>query len=178
MKICFLQARCLEVAEYNRQVEAVKNKARVLFGQLCRLVDTVFRLGCAQGQVVQFLIDQQGGRLRYRSELQRMFPQMELKILKEDEGISSYQLQSKEGTMRLHFTAGADEQYLPVSLASMTAKLVRELMMNNLNLYFAEICGKIRPTAGYWQDGQRFIQDLSKCLGEGFAEKNILIRVR
>ncbi|MEJ5260431.1 MAG: hypothetical protein WHS88_09600 [Anaerohalosphaeraceae bacterium] len=178
MRFCFLQARCLEVAEYNRQIGLVKNKARVLFGQLCCLIDTVFQKSRSSGKVVQFLIDRQGGRLRYRSELQRMFPQMELTILKESDELSSYQLRSEEGTMRLHFTAGADEKYLPVSLASMAAKLVRELMMDNINAYFSEICGQIRPTAGYWQDGQRYLLELTKYLGESGVDKRLLVRVR
>jgi ribonuclease HII len=103
---------------------------------------------------------------------------MELAVLKEDEHLSSYQLQSEAGTMRLHFSAGADETYLPVSLASMLAKLIRELLIANLNRYFSEICGQIRPTAGYWEDGQRYLLELSERLGEDCVPKHLLVRVR
>jgi hypothetical protein len=178
MSLRLMQARCLEVAAYNQRIERIKNKAGVLFGQLCCLVDAVFRTRRKEDGVVQFLIDRQGGRMHYRSELQRMFPEMELAVLKEDEHLSSYQLQSEAGTMRLHFSAGADETYLPVSLASMLAKLIRELLIANLNRYFSEICGQIRPTAGYWEDGQRYLLELSERLGEDCVPKHLLVRVR
>lgn len=178
MKCCFLTSRCLEVAEYNRQIEMVKNKARVLFGQLCCLVETIVRMSGGREKNVQILIDRQGGRLKYRAELQRMFPSMELTILKESEELSSYQLQSEKGRMRLHFSAGADAKYLPVGLASMAAKLVRELLMGNLNAYFMEMCKQIRPTAGYWEDGHRYISELSERLGEKSLPKHLMVRVR
>ena len=80
--------------------------------------------------------------------------------------------------MRLHFTAGADEKFLPVSLASMVSKLIREVLMDNLNAYFSKICKNIKPTAGYWQDGQRYIAELYSSLPASDVPKNLLVRIR
>ncbi len=161
MAIRLLQARCLDVQYYNQRVESVKNKSRVLFTELCSLIDSVFQFASSKNQPVHFLIDRQGGRLNYRPELQRMFPEMDLTVLKAEKNLSSYELKSRKGTMRLHFAAGADEKFLPVAMASMTSKLIRELLIECLNVYYSALCGGLKPTAGYWQDGQRFINDLS-----------------
>ena len=71
---------------------------------------------------LHIIIDRQGGRMRYRRPLLRMFPDMHLKILKETPTVSSYELQSDGKQMRLHFAVDADDRFLPVSLASMLSK--------------------------------------------------------
>jgi ribonuclease HII len=178
IRIHELQARCLEVSDFNEKIRTVKNKARVLFSELCCLIDTVFGSHATAKDKMQFLIDQQGGRLNYRPELQRMFPDMELTELKADPNLNSYELSAGPRAMRLHFTAGADEKFLPVSLASMVSKLIREILIENLNAYFAKICKDVKPTAGYWQDGQRYIAELSSSLPASAVPKNLLIRIR
>ena len=62
--------------------------------------------------------------------------------------------------VRVHFVVGADSRYLPVSLASMACKYVREVLMDNINRYFTGFNAAVRPTAGYWKDGLRFIEDI------------------
>jgi len=62
--------------------------------------------------------------------------------------------------LRIHFVVRADDRCLPVSLASMVSKYLRELLIANLNAYFIRCCGDLKPTAGYWQDGTRFIKDV------------------
>jgi ribonuclease HII len=178
IRIRTLQSRCLEVSEYNEKIRTVRNKARVLFGELCCLIAAVFGSHASEKDKIQFLIDQQGGRLNYRPELQRMFPEMELTELKAEPNLNSYELSSGPQAMRLHFTAGADEKFLPVSLASMVSKLIREILMDNLNTYFAKICREVKPTAGYWQDGQRYIAELSSSLPASAVPKNLLVRIR
>jgi len=178
IRIRKLQARCLEVSDFNEKIRMVKNKSRVLFGELCCLIDAVFRSEATVSDKVQFLIDQQGGRLNYRPEIQRMFPDMELTELKADANLNSYELAAGSRAMRLHFTAGADEKFLPVSLASMVSKLIREVLMDNLNAYFSKICKNIKPTAGYWQDGQRYIAELYSSLPASDVPKNLLVRIR
>lgn len=178
MKIRCLRARCLDVNYYNERVAMVKNKSRVLFSELCSLIDAVFHSVPKKDGILHFLIDRQGGRLNYRPELQRMFPETELSVLKTDSNVSSYELVLPDGVMRLHFVTGADRKYLPVSLASMTSKLIRELLVENINVYFSKLCTALKPTAGYWQDGQRYIAELSSQLPESAVPKNLLVRIR
>ena len=80
--------------------------------------------------------------------------------------------------MRLHFVVGADERFLPVSLASMVSKYLRELLVDNINRYFVRFNACLRPTAGYWKDGLRFIKDLKENIPHVQFDDEQLIRCR
>ena len=177
-KISLLDIRscCLDVARYNEMVEAVKNKANVLFTAISQLIKRAYD-NFAEEEL-QIIIDRQGGRTRYRPSLQKMFPEMELKILRETETLSSYELMAGKKMMRLHFVVGADSKYMPVSLASMTSKYLRELLIRNMNQYFTSFVSDLKPTAGYWKDGLRFINDLKTTLPHVSYDTNQLIRSR
>jgi ribonuclease HII len=171
-----LRSYCLDVGYYNKMVATVKNKASVLFTTTCQLIKNAF--DNFVGDDLQIIVDRQGGRVHYRKNLQRMFPDMKLKILKETPANSSYELQANGKQMRLHFTVGADNRFLPVSLASMVSKYLRELLVYNINRYFAGHCAELKPTAGYWKDGLRFIEDLKKNIPHVQVDTNQLIRCR
>jgi ribonuclease HII len=167
---------CLDVAYYNELVDKVKNKAGVLFGATSQLIRAAFdKFG---GDDLQIVIDRQGGRVRYRKSLLRSFEGMELIILKESPKNSSYELREGNETMRLHFAVGADDRFLPVSLASMVSKFIRELLVHNINHYFVGFDAGLKPTAGYWKDGLRFIRDLQANIGHVKYDSNQLIRCR
>ena len=176
MELLSLESYCLDVAHYNKMVAAVKNKANVLFTATCHLIQTAYdNFG---GDDLHIMIDRQGGRVHYRRHLQRMFGQMELKILRESPATSSYELKAGGRGMRLHFVVGADERFLPVSLASMTSKYLRELLIGSINRYFNGFCADLKPTAGYWTDGLRFIEDIRTNLPNVRFDKEQLIRSR
>jgi hypothetical protein len=107
-----------------------------------------------------------------------MFPELSLQILREDETDSSYELRNGLKTMRIHFVVGADERFLPTALASMVCKLVRELLNERMNEYFTSLNPSLRPTAGYWQDGQRFIEDIKTHLPNVRYDRLQLIRIK
>ncbi len=176
IKLLELKSRCLDVAYYNKMVTAVKNKANVLFTATSQLIKNAF--DNFAGDDLQIMIDRQGGRVRYRKVLQLMFPDMKLKILRESQQNSSYELQAKDKRMRLHFIVRADDRYLPVSLASMVSKYLRELLVYNINRYFTGFGADLKPTAGYWKDGLRFIQDIKTNLPHVKYDDNQLIRCR
>ena len=176
MELLGLRSYPLEVAHYNKLVAAVKNKADVLFTATSSLIKHAF--DTSPSDEVQVIVDRQGGRVRYRSNLQRMFADLELTILRESPTTSSYELQGHGKRMRVHFVVGADARFLPVSLASMVSKYLRELLMGNINSYFAGFGAGLKPTAGYWQDGLRFIQDIRTNLPHVKFDSNQLIRCR
>ncbi|KPK76799.1 MAG: hypothetical protein AMJ79_05420 [Phycisphaerae bacterium SM23_30] len=160
IRLLELWAILLPVGKFNQMIEAVNNKASVLFTLTCRHIQRAFQqFGRAP---LQILIDKHGARSRYRPHLQRMFPNLQMKILKESDLTSSYQLSAPKRTMKIHFIARGDDRQLPVSLASMTSKYLRELFMEMLNSYFSNLCPDLAPTAGYYKDGRRFLQDLKK----------------
>jgi len=176
VELLTLRSCCLDVAYYNKMVAAVKNKASVLFTATSRLIKAAY--DNFSGDELQIMVDRQGGRVRYRKNLQRMFPEMELRILRESTAASSYELKAGRKKMRLHFVVGADERFLPVSLASMVSKYLRELLVDNINRYFAGFGADLRPTAGYWKDGLRFIEDLKANIPNVQYDSNQLIRCR
>jgi len=171
-----LKSYCLDVGYYNKMVASVKNKANVLFTATSRLIKRAF--DNFAGDDLQIIVDRQGGRIRYRKHLQRMFSGMELKILRESPADSSYELRAGGKGMRLHFVVGADERFLPVSLASMVSKYLRELLIHNINRYFTGFHSDLRPTAGYWKDGLRFIEDLKTNIPGLQVDMEQLVRCR
>ncbi|RKY24575.1 MAG: hypothetical protein DRP62_03445 [Planctomycetota bacterium] len=179
IELLALKSCCLDVAYYNKMVSAVKNKSSVLFSATSQLIKAAFDNSADDD--LQIIIDRQGGRVHYRENLQSAiseFADIELKILRESQLTSSYELRADGRRMRLHFVAGADERFLPVSLASMISKYLRELLVSNINRYFAGFCADLRPTAGYWKDGLRFIEDLKKNIPHTQFDNNQLVRCR
>ncbi len=176
IKLLKLKSCCLDVAHYNKMVSSVKNKSRVLFTATSRLIKNAF--DNFAGDELQIIVDRQGGRVHYRAILQRMFSYMELKILSERPAASSYELYSYGKKMRLHFVVGADGRFLPVSLSSMASKYLRELLVANINRYFAGFHSDLRPTAGYWKDGLRFIEDLKTNIPHIEYDREQLVRCR
>ena len=171
-----IESRCLDVGYYNERVKTVRNKSNVLFSITCTLLKTAWDLH--QTADFQVVIDRQGGRVHYSDSLLRMFPGMSLTILRENERISSYVLSDAGRQIRVHFAVKADTRCLPVSLASMVSKYLRELMMQQINNYFVDRCPELKRTAGYWQDGLRFIQDLERHIPDKTSDKDRLIRCR
>jgi len=176
MELLAMKSCCLDVAYYNKMVANVKNKANVLFSATSRLIKAAYdNFGDDDLHIV---VDRQGGRMHYRKNLQRMFYDMKLKILRENSTTSSYELTADGRSMHIHFVVGADERFLPVSLASMTSKYLRELLICNINCYFNGFGTDLKPTAGYWKDGLRFIEDIKANLPEVKFSHEQLIRCR
>jgi ribonuclease HII len=175
MKFLGIKSNCLDVGYYNRLVGKVGNKSRVLFTVTSQLLSDIWQN--SEGERVEVVIDRQGGRVRYGRHIQRMFPDTELRIIKENKEYSSYEITGKDFHSRVHFVVKADDRSLPVSLASMTSKYLRELLVGHINDYFTSQCDGLKPTAGYWQDGKRFISDLNKFSDKISYDKDKLIRI-
>jgi ribonuclease HII len=176
IELLSLKSRCLEVAHYNRMVTAVDNKAKVLFTAVAELMQSA--IDSFAGEDIDIAVDHQGGRCHYRRELQLMFGDSDLRIIHEDQNRSSYEMKINNRKVRVHFVVGADDKFLPVSLASMACKYLREVLVENINNYFLSFNPSIKPTAGYWQDGLRFIKDIETHIPNVKYDANQLIRCR
>jgi hypothetical protein len=105
--------------------------------------------------------DRQGGRMRYLDDLLRSLDARSPRVLREDEEHSHYLLTVGDQPVRVSFDVGAESSHLPIALASMAAKTVRELSMERLNRFFTRQVPGLTPTAGYVHDGRRWLADLA-----------------
>ncbi len=175
-KLVGLSSFCLDVGHYNTLIDLMKNKSQVLFTTTTRLLQGL--MDRFADQDIHILIDRQGGRVHYREHLLRSFGQMELRIVQESERRSAYVLRGRSRCVHLSFEVGADDRHLAVSLASMVSKYIRELLMECMNAYFAGMSPELKPTAGYWTDGLRFLDDLNKCVPGLQIDRSRFVRCR
>jgi hypothetical protein len=149
----------VDEVRYNDLVLRTGNKAMVLFGRNAILMRRMWEEYAAEG--VYLTVDRHGGRKFYAGLLDMAFPDAEIKILRETDDESAYSLSASGGrAMHMRFLVRAECADSAVALSSMWAKYVRELFMRLFNDYWVERAGGIKPTAGYWVDGERFLADL------------------
>ena len=122
------------------------------------------------------VIDRQGGRQSYREQLALAWPGATIRILGETPDISRYRLDFPEGPITISFETGSEANHLPTAMASMVAKLVRELHMARLNRFFGQKIPELKPTAGYVQDGRRFMMEVDPVCRELALEHGHLVR--
>ncbi len=176
--IGFLAARSqvLLVGRYNDLAEKTRNKSAVLFSVVGKYIDCLVKAYARQGLIIY--VDKLGGRARYRSGLQQLFPDWDLCILQETRSASGYQFTKNSLTWQVHFQAKAESSHLPVALASIYAKYVRELFMELFNRYWRREVAGLRPTAGYYSDGRRFLADIAQHHKRLNTPMHRLLRIR
>lgn len=163
-QIAFMQCDVVDAGEVNRRLKLFKNKAEVNMLSVMRLVERVRQFAAQRGANPHIVIDRQGGRTHYRDHLQTTWPEAKLRILEECDDFSQYEVDLGSSEMTLSFRVQAEKAHLPVALASMTAKYVRELMMLRFNTYFRKHQPELKPTAGYYKDGKRFLKDIEPLI--------------
>lgn len=175
-----LGARLVPERQFNRMVEATRNKASALFSIAAIHLDHLLKTYGGRGLVI--FCDRQGGRGHYGHLLRLMFEEWALEIVTENiseaHGRSEYRLTRGGDVVRVIFCEKAEAQCMPVALASMLSKYLRETMMRRFNGYWRQHLPDVAPTAGYYGDGERFLTDIDvkrRELGVTDAE---LIRCR
>jgi len=149
----------VDEVRYNELVLRTGNKAMVLFGRNAILMRRMWEDYAAEG--VYLTVDRHGGRKFYAGLLDMAFPDAGIKVLGETDDESAYLLTASDGrAMHVRFLVHAETADSAVALSSMWAKYVREIFMRLFNDYWVERAGGIKPTAGYWVDGERFLADL------------------
>jgi ribonuclease HII len=168
------RAVLVEPEELNRIAHAAGSKGAVNGWAAMRLA--LHLHGAFPGADIELACDRHGGRMRYREELARTFPDSAVRVLEESETASRYELRQGRGCLRVHFETEADARHLPVALSSMTAKYLRELRMARLNRFFAQRVPGLAPTAGYVQDGRRFLAAVEPLLAGAGVARETLVR--
>lgn len=125
---------------------------------------------------VRLSFDRQGGRMRYADDLRRCFGGTRLAIVHEDDARSEYRFERDGRMVVASFEVGGEERHLPIALASMVAKYVRELRMARLNRFFARLAPDVPPTAGYVTDGRRFLAQIEPHLDALGVDRSQLVR--
>ncbi len=171
-----LACETVAASEFNRLVGVMGSKAALNLCCVMRQLDEVWRRWPDDHPRV--IVDRQGGRIQYLRPLQLSFPDASVRILAEEPSLCRYELSRGKSRMTVSFAPEADDRHLPVALASMIAKYVRELLMARMNRWFLEQMPELRPTAGYYQDGRRFLGDIQPVIERLNLTQASLVRTR
>ena len=159
-KLLGIYSEILLAGEFNDRVAKCRNKSMALFELNSRLLARVGRL--AGRLPLSLIADKLGGKNHYRPDLMRAFPDAELAILAESKDRSQYRLETPTSRWHVSYAKSADAHHLPVALASIVSKYLRELLMGRLNAYWTARVPDLAPTAGYYEDGNRFLADIAQ----------------
>jgi ribonuclease HII len=165
-----LSARIIHVPQYNSTLQRGLNKAELEL----LAVGGILRELTACGQDHEIVVDRLGGRRYYRDFLQQQWPQAMVLIDSEGTRISSYQVVGSPMQHRVRFCVDGEGQSILTALASCIAKYLRELHMLLLNRYFCAGQPALQPTAGYVQDGRRWLRDIGPSALA--RHRNLLVR--
>jgi len=165
-----------DAPELNDSFEQLRNKANVLGLLSATLLLSV--LDRHPGEDACVVMDRHGGRLDYAAYLGHVFPFARVTPQPGPKGESRYRVDLPDRCLRIRFVTKGDQVSLAVSWASMAAKLTRELFMQSFNSWFSQRCPGVRPTAGYYNDGRRFLEDVDGMLNDEEIERALLVRSR
>lgn len=148
-----VQARIIQPAEFNGRFLPGVNKSDVTSAIHLELLRRLLPRACEDRVLV--VSDKHGGRNRYAALLATLDLPEWITPWEEGPALSRY----CSGPIEFRFQPRA-EQHLPVALASMTAKYVRELQMGLFNRYWQTQRPGLKPTQGYPVDARRFWSEI------------------
>jgi len=185
-RLAHMAARILPERQLNHLLNQTRNKAGVLFSTSAVHLDFLLR-NFGRKQLVIFC-DRQGGREHYGQLLRLMFEDWPLEIVFEKDGHAEYLLHHPSGVksmgdknppaVRIIFREKGETHCMSVAVASMLSKYLRESLMRRFNAFWRKYLPDVTPTAGYYTDGQRFLQDIDVKRRELGIADELLIRAR
>ena len=134
-------------------------------------------IGSLDSGPIAVVCDKHGGRNRYGRLLEEYFPDWRIECCEEGRDRSEYAFGPAERRIRTCFRTRA-EACLPVALASMVSKYLRELAMRALNAFWRRRVPGLKPTAGYPVDAVRFRRDIAETQAALGIDDNVLWRNR
>jgi len=166
VKLTGISLRFITARDFNAGLDRRGNK-----GTLCQELLTPLMGKALEREDLLLTVDRQGGRRFYGDWLIGLLPGAPLQATEEGPKNSSY----RSGSRRIRFPVGGDAYALETALASLFAKYARECAMILFNRYWHERKGDLKPTAGYYTDGMRFIGDLERA-GLLPQDRDVLVR--
>lgn len=174
---CGLRIELLTEDEFNRRMALVHNKHTLVVESVLRLMHWAGARAAQAGDCdLHVYVDRLGGRTDYRELLMLAFPERSLHVLEVAEACSRYRLATATSDWFVEFRVEGDSRHLPIALASMLAKYVRELLMERFNAFWCGLSPALRPTAGYYGDARRFITEIEPLLVRTGLHANGFVR--
>ncbi|MBI1371359.1 MAG: hypothetical protein GC159_01165 [Phycisphaera sp.] len=171
-----LRAAVVYEDRYNHLVATMRSKARCAWKFVSQHLWYIWQ---HHGQHHPYVVvDRQGGRKVYHDLLQLIWPDAALRLLDESDNISCYRLTQGPRSITISFETDSETNHLPVALASMTAKYTRELLMQRFNDFWLQHHPDTQRTAGYVQDGRRFLAEIDQTIDRLGIDRSVLIRSR
>lgn len=176
IRIAGLWSEVLPEGHYNRLVTSTQNKAVVLLGLTLRLMQRA--ADAFPHHEIRFLIDKQGAREHYGPVLLRTFEDRRLRVIEETPDSSAYELLDSRARWQVRFVQSGESCHLATALASILSKYLREMLMGCLNQYWQSHAPALKPTAGYYEDGLRFLRDIQPHMARLGLRRDRLVRLR
>ncbi len=167
-----VRSRVMFPKEFNDLVGQSDSKGAVLSSATLQLVRSLADDFCGTHPTT-VVCDKHGGRNRYDEIISTQFDDQFVFRLEESRERSRYRM----GTMEFCFRTKAEE-LLPVALASMVSKYLREVLMHQFNAFWAEQIPGLKPTQGYPQDAKRFREAIAETARTLFVSDAVLWRSR
>jgi hypothetical protein len=181
-----LSCLTIQEAEFNDIIRRTGSKAEATAAAFGRHLRDLMGRELA-GSSVRLVCDQLGGRTSYEALIARELEGCEVACLTESGERSRYGVRipvsvpagvgeaDHDPDFIIQFMPEAESAHLPVALASMIAKLTRELAMGRFNRYWCTRCPEAKATAGYNTDARRWLNDMGDVLSE--AERRAMVRL-
>jgi hypothetical protein len=174
IRLLGIHADVVSPEQFNRHTREHGSKGQALTEISMRLLARLWREVNGEGtEPALILADKHGGRNRYHDFLPIVFGDCFIRCCAEGTDSSRYQV----GSTEIRFETKSERQ-LPVALASMTSKYLRELSMVLFNRFWTSRLPGLKPTAGYPQDARRFRQEIAPLQRELGITDDILWRER
>lgn len=176
VRLLDIQTIPIPVYNFNKEIRQTGNKGVLLFNNCARLLMEIWEKFGEMSPTIY--IDKHGGRDRYLPLLYKVFEGCYIKIVKEGRTESIYEVLDKKKSMVISFIQDSETSYFPIALASMCCKYIRELFILLFNSFWQEKVPGIRPTAGYYQDGQRFLNQIAAVKRALGIKDELIIRLK
>jgi ribonuclease HII len=160
-KIC---CRAVFPREFNCKLESLGNKAAVELEVIRDLLRHTLRTIETEVANIVVWVDRLGGRRYYQALVEEVADGPFVAIVNESPKCSTYRYVDQGREVEMTFRVNGDGHYLPVALASMISKYLRERSMAHFNAYWAKVQPGLTPTAGYPGDSRRFLKAVKRHL--------------
>ncbi len=178
VRVLGVRARTIGEEAFNAIVEHKGSKAETTLAAIGMHLRDLLEIQRCEGEQVHLVCDRLGGRQAYGKTLSALFSEAGVSawvdVLEESPECSAYRVRHEHGLVRVEFRVEGEKDWLPTALASMAAKLTRELTMARFNRYWSARLTELKPTAGYYTDAQRWLADAQAILTD--EDRRRLIR--